>query len=96
MIYKLSLVENYLECSNCNHLILAVAPYICNCIVNFVSKQHEAFKLQMIVKLLPLSQAPPAITWGSWIRDPQYKGKENMLPQQFIVCAHYQQEEVIE
>ena len=24
MVYKLSLVENYLECSNCNHLILAV------------------------------------------------------------------------
>ena len=31
-------------------------------------------------------------TWGPWIRDPQYEGKENMLPEQFRACAPDQQE----
>ena len=31
-------------------------------------------------------------TWGPWIRDPQYEGKENTLPQQLRFCAPGQQE----
>ena len=76
-------------------LFLLFALHIYNCIMNFVSKRLEAFKLQMI-KLLWLPQAFPTITWGPWIRDPQYEGKENMVLQQFRVCAPYQQEEVTE
>ena len=40
-------------------LFLLFAPYICNCIMDFVSKQYEAFKLQMII------QAPMIVTDSS-------------------------------
>ena len=40
-------------------LFLLFAPYICNCIMNFVSKQHEVLKLQMII------QAPMIVTDSS-------------------------------
>ena len=39
---------------------------------------------------------PPTIIWGPWIRDPQYEGKENILPQQFRFCAPGLQEVAIE
>ena len=41
-----TLVENYLDCNNCSHLVLAVCFYICNYIMNFVSKwlRHLSYK----------------------------------------------------
>ena len=62
--------------------------------MNFVSKWLEAFKLQWLFMLPQFLLPPLAITQGSWIRDPQYEDKGNMLLQQFKVCAPYQQEEV--
>ena len=39
-----------------------------------------------------MPQPLPTIIWGPWIRDPQHKGKENLLPQQFRAYAPGQQE----
>ena len=44
-------------------LFMWFVPCICNCIMNFVSKQLETFKLQWF-KLLQLPQPPPTVTWG--------------------------------
>ena len=66
------------------------------CNTLYINYRHNVtfnFKLQMIVHapmfFLP---PPPTIIWGPWIRDPQYEGKENILPQQFRFCAPGQQE----
>ena len=47
-------------------------------------------------RLLQVPQSPSVITWWPWIRDSQYEGQENMLPQQFKACAPGQQEVVTE
>ena len=44
-------------------LFMWFVPCICNCIMNFLSKQLETFKLQWF-KLLQLPQPPPTVTWG--------------------------------
>ena len=59
-----------------------ILPYICNCITGLVSNCLKAFKLQMAVQapfvrvptasFLPVPQPLPTITWGPWIRNPQY------------------------
>ena len=42
--------------------------------MGFVSKYLKAFKLQMVVQD-PMSATPSlTITWGPWIRHPQYEG----------------------
>ena len=81
----LTLVENYLDCNNCSHLVLAVCFYICNYIMNFVSKWIRHLSYKWLFMLLQFPLPPLAITQGPWLRDPQYEDKENMLPQQFRV-----------
>ena len=51
---------------------MTILPYICNCIMGFVSKCLKAFKLQMVVQD-PMRATTFSITWGPWIRDPQYE-----------------------
>ena len=58
--------------------------------MNFVSQCLEAFKLQWLFMPPQFLLPPLAITQGSWIRNPQYEDKEDMLLQQFRVCAPYQ------
>ena len=76
-------------------LFLLFAPYICNCVIGFVSSRMKVFRLRMVSRLLGVPQPPPAITWGPWVRGPQYEGHENMLPQQFRDCTPKQQEVVM-
>ena len=75
-------------------LFLLFAPCICNCVIGFVSSGMKAFMLQKVVQALPVQQPPP--TWGLWIRDSQYEGYENMVPQQFRDHAPHQQEAFME
>ena len=63
-------------------LFLLFAPFICNCVTGFASNRLKASKLQVVVQAPTSPQPPPTITWGPWIRDPQYEGQENTLPQQ--------------
>ena len=72
---------------------MTVLPYICNCKTGFVSNCLKAFKLQMVVQAPMSATTPPTITWGPWIRDPQY---ENMLSQKFREDTPQQQEVVME
>ena len=53
----LQMVETILTVIIVIILFLLFAPYICKCIMNFVSKQLEAFKLQMIVHAPAVSTA---------------------------------------
>ena len=77
-------------------LFLLFAPFICNCVTGFVSNCLKASKLQVVVQAPTSPQPPPTITWGPWIRDPQYEGQENTLPQQFRDHAPQQKEVVME
>ena len=75
---------------------MTILPCICNCVIGFVSSRMKVFKLQMVVQD-PMSATPSlTITWGPWIRHPQYEGQENMLPEQFRDRAPSQQEVVME
>ena len=68
-------------------LLLLLAPYISKCVAGFVSNNLKAFSLQMIAHDSMISTASSNYYLGPWIRYPQYEGEENMLPQQFRVCA---------
>ena len=75
---------------------MTILPYIYNYVTGFVSNWLKPLKLQMVVQD-PMSATPSlTITWGPWIRHPQYEGQENMLPQQFRDDAPQQQEVVME
>ena len=54
-------------------LFLLFVPCICNYITGLVSSRIKAFKLQMFVQA-PMSATASSISWGPWIRDPQYEG----------------------
>ena len=52
---------------------MTILPYICNCKTGFVSV-WKLLSYKWLSKLLRVPQPPPTITWGPWIRDPQYEG----------------------
>ena len=69
---------------------LLFAPCICSCVAIFVSNHWKDFKLQIVVQAPTITTASFNYYLGPLIRDPQYKGKQNMFPQQFRVCAPQQ------
>ena len=90
------MVENYLNRNNSNFSVFAV------CLTSVTVKQGlfltvwKLLSYKWLSRLLWVPWPPPTITWGPWIRDSQYEGQENMLPQQFKACAPGQQEVVTE
>ena len=53
--------------------LMTILPYICNCKMWFVSV-WKLLSYKWLSRLLWVPQPPPTITWGPWIRDPQYEG----------------------
>ena len=49
---------------------MTILPYICDCIMGFVSSHLKAFRLQMVVHADRTSTT--SFNLGSWIRNPQY------------------------